>query len=72
MIPVVDKETCTGCATCWEVCPPGAILFREGKACIDEDLCEECGFCAAECPVQAIEIPFPRKEQQKPLERQKE
>ncbi|NLT23369.1 MAG: 4Fe-4S binding protein [Syntrophorhabdus sp.] len=63
MIPVVDKETCTGCATCWEVCPPGAILFREGKAIIDEDLCEECGFCAAECPVKAIDIPFPRKEQ---------
>ena len=59
MIPVIDNKTCTGCGSCIEVCPPGAIKLEEGTAMIMADLCEECGFCAAECPVEAIAIPFP-------------
>lgn len=61
MIPVIDEKECTGCGTCIEICPPGAITLADGKACIAEDLCEECGFCAPECPVAAIRIPFPIK-----------
>ena len=59
MIPLVDKEECTGCKRCIEVCPPRAIDLRDQVAHIDEDFCEECGFCASECPVDAIDIPFP-------------
>jgi len=59
MIPIVDKESCTGCENCVEICPPGAIALKDDKACIAGDLCEECGFCAAECPTGAITIPFP-------------
>jgi len=59
MIPVIDKNICTGCGNCIEVCPPQAISHEEDKACIAADLCEECGFCAAECPINAIAIPFP-------------
>jgi Fe-S-cluster-containing hydrogenase component 2 len=43
-----------------EVCPPRAIIMRDGSAGVEEDFCEECGFCAAECKVEAITIPFPR------------
>ena len=59
MIPVIDRETCTGCGSCIEVCPPQAIEMVDEKAFISEEFCEECGFCAAECPVCAISIIFP-------------
>jgi ferredoxin len=59
MIPVIGKNTCTGCGKCIDVCPPQAISLKDDAVCIESDLCEECGFCAAECPVDAISIPFP-------------
>jgi ferredoxin len=59
MIPTINKEECTGCGNCVEVCPPGALIMEDGKARVREDLCEECGFCAPECPLDAIAIPFP-------------
>lgn len=59
MIPKVATEGCTGCTRCREVCPPLAIHFEDGKACIEEEFCEECGFCAAECPSHAILLVFP-------------
>lgn len=59
MIPVIDKEICTACEKCVEICPPGAITLKDDRACIADDLCEECGFCAAECPAGAITIAFP-------------
>jgi ferredoxin len=59
MIPIIDKENCTGCGNCVEVCPPRAISFQNEKAYIEDDFCEECGFCVAECPVETISLPFP-------------
>lgn len=58
MIPIIDKDQCTGCASCIEVCPPKAIYIENDKAVIESEFCEECGFCAAECPVDAIKIIF--------------
>ncbi|MFH0974901.1 MAG: 4Fe-4S binding protein [Spirochaetota bacterium] len=59
MIPIIDKDTCSGCTNCVEICPPQAISMINGTAFIEVELCEECGFCAAECPVDAISIHFP-------------
>lgn len=57
MIPVIDKDKCTGCEDCFESCPPQAIEMKEGKAFIVEKLCEECGECVKVCPEKAISLP---------------
>jgi Fe-S-cluster-containing hydrogenase component 2 len=59
MIPAIDRDRCTGCGNCREVCPPGAILIKDEIAQIEEEFCEECGFCAPTCPAGAITINFP-------------
>ncbi|OPY00252.1 MAG: 2-ketoisovalerate ferredoxin oxidoreductase subunit delta [Syntrophorhabdus sp. PtaU1.Bin002] len=59
MMPILNKELCSGCGNCVEVCPPQAIVLKDDKAHIEVDYCEECGFCVAECLVDALQIRFP-------------
>ena len=53
MLPIVDREKCTGCGACIEFCPEEAIIMKDGKAYITID-CIECGGCAGECETDAI------------------
>lgn len=57
-VHTIDKETCTACGLCVEVCPVDAITKVEydgGEVyTIDPELCTNCGLCADECPVEAI------------------
>jgi NAD-dependent dihydropyrimidine dehydrogenase PreA subunit len=52
----VDKEKCTGCKICIEVCPVNAIKVENGKAEIS-DGCIECSVCINQCPNEAILLP---------------
>lgn len=55
--PIIDKEKCTRCLTCWIYCPEGAIKRKENDEVeIDYDYCKGCGICANECPVKAIRM----------------
>ena len=47
---------CMGCLAhpCHEVCPRGAISFKNGKSVIDQDKCIKCGKCKNVCPYDAI------------------
>jgi len=63
MLPEIDRERCTGCGACVEICPPRALTTEDNCAQLEEEFCEECGFCASECPVGAITIPFPMSPQ---------
>ena len=51
----VDQEECTGCGTCIEVCPYGAITKNDnGLAEVIAAACKGCGCCGASCPNSAI------------------
>ena len=49
-VAVIDKEKCTECGLCQELCRFGAIEDYF----VDEVSCEGCGFCSRICPVDAI------------------
>lgn len=51
----IDKDKCTACGSCVDVCPVDAITI-ENIAVVDEDTCIDCGTCVGECPVEAIEL----------------
>jgi Fe-S-cluster-containing hydrogenase component 2 len=51
----VDREKCTGCESCVEICPVEAIKMVDGKAKVSDE-CVDCGQCVDECPVEAIEM----------------
>jgi heterodisulfide reductase subunit A len=61
-VAVVDEERCSGCGTCSQHCPFGAISMRQRQvldvAHIDPLLCTGCGSCVVVCPVKAISMPI--------------
>jgi Fe-S-cluster-containing hydrogenase component 2 len=51
----IDKDKCTGCGDCLEVCPEeNAVVLQEEKAIINRELCNSCGDCVTACPESAI------------------
>lgn len=56
-VPALDKDLCSGCGTCIDVCPAGAI--REDLS-IDASLCINCCACVKFCPAHArsFQTPF--------------
>lgn len=55
MKAVVDKEKCTGCGQCADICPVEAIIIEDETAVINDD-CIECGICVDTCPLEAITL----------------
>ncbi len=56
----VLEDDCSGCKTCIQLCPYGAIAFEQekSKASINEVLCKGCGTCVAACPSSSIQQNF--------------
>jgi heterodisulfide reductase subunit A len=54
----IAASFCTGCKTCLDVCPYGAITFDEDRriSVVNEVLCHGCGNCAAACPSGAARL----------------
>ena len=52
----IDKEKCTGCSACVDVCPVNAIKIKNDKAIVSDE-CVECSACVNECPNEAIALP---------------
>jgi len=62
-----DKEICTFCTACVEVCPRKALTIENKKLKIDEGLCWACGRCARVCPTGALSDPIDLKDFQRRL-----
>lgn len=62
---IVNPNLCSGCRSCIEQCPFGAISFDEvvGRAEINPIKCKGCGTCASTCPSQAISQNHFKREQ---------
>ena len=54
---VIDRDLCTSCGTCIDLCRFGAISKQFQ---VDAILCEGCGVCVDFCPVAAIDFPGQR------------
>ena len=54
----ISESFCTGCKTCIDVCPYGAITFNEARriSVVNQVLCHGCGNCAAACPSGAATL----------------
>jgi MinD superfamily P-loop ATPase len=53
---MIDKNLCTGCGICVEVCRFDAVRMDNGIAQIDQRACEGCAACETQCPEKAIQI----------------
>lgn len=49
----INKEKCTGCGACVDICPVQAIKIENKKAVVSEE-CVDCGACLPQCSVEAI------------------
>ena len=49
----IDREKCTGCGICVDVCPTNAIEVNE-HAVVNAEACTGCAACVSECPNEAI------------------
>ena len=53
----INKDLCSGCESCIELCPFNAIRKNEMKEIeIISAICKGCGVCGASCPKNAIAI----------------
>lgn len=55
MITICEKEKCTGCGACMNVCPTNAVYMKENEYGffspeIDNAQCINCGLCEKTCP----------------------
>ncbi len=53
----LDREKCTGCGMCLEVCPHEVFRMNTRHVEIqNRDACMECGACSRNCPFDAITV----------------
>lgn len=51
-----DKEKCTGCGKCVEICPVHVIKMEGDFPVVDKEWCIGCGVCAVPCPSGAVRL----------------
>jgi NAD-dependent dihydropyrimidine dehydrogenase PreA subunit len=52
-----DRDLCTGCGMCVEVCPHAVFRLEADHAVLDDrDACIECGACMTNCEAGALQV----------------
>ena len=51
-----DREKCTGCGQCAEICPVNVIKMEGDFPVVDQEWCIGCGVCAVPCPSSAVKL----------------
>lgn len=51
-----DRERCTGCGACIDICPVKAVRLENDTCLVDTDWCIGCGVCALPCPAGAVKL----------------
>lgn len=52
-VPLLDKNKCSKCSTCSNICPYFAIKMN-GTPEFDTEKCFRCGLCVSKCPLKAL------------------
>jgi len=51
-----DKDLCTGCGSCADACPFGALSVEGDESVLDWEKCMGCGVCVEKCPNGAMSL----------------
>ncbi len=51
-----DREKCTGCGQCVEICPVQVVRMDGDFPVVDREWCIGCGVCAVPCPASAVRL----------------
>lgn len=61
MPPIINRESCTDCAVCYDLCPGDCFgLDDAGRVVVERgNCCWHCGCCEGECPNAAVIVGLP-------------
>ncbi|MCL5961489.1 MAG: ferredoxin family protein [Chloroflexi bacterium] len=61
MPPNINRDLCTDCAVCYDLCPGDCFGLDSAAQVVvkDRDRCWHCGCCERECPAEAIKVGLP-------------
>ena len=60
MPPIIDKEKCSGCNICVDICPLDVFALEDGSPkVVFEEECWHCNSCVLDCPSEAISLRIP-------------
>ncbi len=57
MAVILDRNQCSACGSCVDVCPSEALVLDGDTLNVIEENCVDCGECVGACPSEALSMP---------------